>query len=205
MPHVTKHTRKVSTRPVKPYACESSREKRQQDRRSDRQSDGRTDRQTDTQTGCPKPLSSTFWGLYITNPDLSRSRFFSRWQYFHWHGSKIWTAYFELYIIFTEKHFQAGESNAATAKNLNPGNEKFKFRGRSDFAVQPDKFKYHTIQPVAMSFFFLPDLSFEPLMKVLGLTLHKLFLIQKLRKINKKPGLKQANTSMSVPPLASYK
>ena len=37
MPHVTEHTPKVSTRSVKPYACESSREKRQQDRRPDRQ------------------------------------------------------------------------------------------------------------------------------------------------------------------------
>ena len=46
MPHRTKHTPKVSTRSVKPYACESSREKRQQDRRPDRQ----TDRQTDTHT-----------------------------------------------------------------------------------------------------------------------------------------------------------
>jgi len=42
MPHVTKHTPKVSTRSVKPYACESSREKRQQDR----QTEGQTDRQT---------------------------------------------------------------------------------------------------------------------------------------------------------------
>jgi len=41
MPHVTEHTPKVSTRSVKPYACESSREKRQQDRRSDRQTDRR--------------------------------------------------------------------------------------------------------------------------------------------------------------------
>ena len=64
MPHVTKHTLKVSTRPVKPYACESSREKRQQDG------------QTDTQTDSPKPLFSTFWGLYIPNPVLSRSRTF---------------------------------------------------------------------------------------------------------------------------------
>jgi len=37
MPHVTKHAPKVSTRSVKPYACESSREKRQQDRHQDRQ------------------------------------------------------------------------------------------------------------------------------------------------------------------------
>ena len=36
MSHVTKHTPKVSTRSVKPYACESSREKRQQDRQTDR-------------------------------------------------------------------------------------------------------------------------------------------------------------------------
>jgi len=41
MPHVTEHTPKVSTRSVKPYACESSREKRQQDRRPDRQTDRR--------------------------------------------------------------------------------------------------------------------------------------------------------------------
>ena len=80
MPHVTEHTSKVSTRSVKPYACESSWEKRQQDR----QTDSQTDRQ---QTDCPKPLFSTFWGLYIPNPDLSRSRFFARCQYFHWHGS----------------------------------------------------------------------------------------------------------------------
>jgi len=46
MPHVTKHTPKDSTRSVKPYACESSREKRQQDRRPDRQTDGQTHRQT---------------------------------------------------------------------------------------------------------------------------------------------------------------
>ena len=37
MPHVTEHTPKVSTRSVKPYACESSREKRQQDGQTDRQ------------------------------------------------------------------------------------------------------------------------------------------------------------------------
>ena len=37
MPHVTEHTPKVSSRSVKPYACESSREKRQQDRQQDRQ------------------------------------------------------------------------------------------------------------------------------------------------------------------------
>ena len=40
MPHVTERTPKVSTRLVKPYARESSREKRQQDktiRRTDRQ------------------------------------------------------------------------------------------------------------------------------------------------------------------------
>jgi len=42
MPHVTEHTPKVSTRSVKPYARESSREKRQQD--------GQTVRQTDRQT-----------------------------------------------------------------------------------------------------------------------------------------------------------
>ena len=35
MPHVTEHTPKVSTRSVKPYAWESSREKRQQDRQQD--------------------------------------------------------------------------------------------------------------------------------------------------------------------------
>jgi len=46
MPHVTEHTPKVSTRSVKPYACESSREKRQQYRRSDRPTEGRTDRHT---------------------------------------------------------------------------------------------------------------------------------------------------------------
>ena len=46
MPHVSEHTPKVSTWSVKPYACESSREKRQQDRRSDRQTDGQTDRHT---------------------------------------------------------------------------------------------------------------------------------------------------------------
>jgi len=44
---------------------------------------------THTQTDCPKPLFSTFWGLYIPNPVLSRSRFFARCQYFHWHGSNI--------------------------------------------------------------------------------------------------------------------
>ena len=85
MPHVTEHTPKVSTRLVKPYACVSSREKRQQDR----QKEGQTEGQTDTQTDCPKPLLSTFWGLYIPNSVLSRSRFFARCQYFHWHGSKI--------------------------------------------------------------------------------------------------------------------
>ena len=37
MPHVAKHTPKVSTRSVQPYACESSREKRQQDRQTARQ------------------------------------------------------------------------------------------------------------------------------------------------------------------------
>ena len=73
MPHVTEHTPKVSTRLVNPYSRESSREKRQQDRQTDR----------------PKPLFSTFWGSYIPNPVLSRSRFFARCQYFHWHGSKI--------------------------------------------------------------------------------------------------------------------
>jgi len=36
MPYVTEHTPKVSTWSVKPYACESSREKRQQDRQQDR-------------------------------------------------------------------------------------------------------------------------------------------------------------------------
>ena len=54
MPHVTKRTPEVSTRSVKPYACESSREKRQQDRwsdrQTDRQTDGRTDGRTDRQT-----------------------------------------------------------------------------------------------------------------------------------------------------------
>jgi len=40
MPHVTEHTPKVSTRSVKSYACESSREKRQQDRQTDRHTDG---------------------------------------------------------------------------------------------------------------------------------------------------------------------
>ena len=50
MIHVTEHTPKVSTRSVKPYACESSREKRQQDRQTARQTDGQTDRQTDRQT-----------------------------------------------------------------------------------------------------------------------------------------------------------
>ena len=49
MPHVTEHTPKVSTRSVKPYACESSREKRQQDRQTEGQTDGRTDRQTHRQ------------------------------------------------------------------------------------------------------------------------------------------------------------
>jgi len=44
MPHVTEHTPKVSSRSVKPYACESSREKRQQDGQTARQ----TDRQKDT-------------------------------------------------------------------------------------------------------------------------------------------------------------
>ena len=37
MSHVTEHTPKVSSRSFKPYACESSREKRQQDRQTDRQ------------------------------------------------------------------------------------------------------------------------------------------------------------------------
>jgi len=41
MPHVTEHTPKVSTRSVKPYACESSREKRQQDGKTDRQTHSR--------------------------------------------------------------------------------------------------------------------------------------------------------------------
>ena len=44
MPHVTEHTPKVSTRSVKPYACESSREKRQQDRQTARQTDRQTHR-----------------------------------------------------------------------------------------------------------------------------------------------------------------
>ena len=47
MPHVTEHTPKVSTRSVKPYACESSREKRQQDREQDRQTDRHTHTHTD--------------------------------------------------------------------------------------------------------------------------------------------------------------
>ena len=85
MPHVTEHTPKVSTRSVNPYARESLREKRQQDRRTDGKTDRWTDRQT--QTDRPKPLFSTFWGLYILNPVLSQSRFFARCQYFHWHGS----------------------------------------------------------------------------------------------------------------------
>jgi len=38
-------------------------------------SDSKTDGQTDTQTDSPKPLFSTFSGLYIPNPVLSRSRF----------------------------------------------------------------------------------------------------------------------------------
>jgi len=42
MPHVTEHTPKVSARSVKPYACESSWEKRQQDRQTDRQTHRRT-------------------------------------------------------------------------------------------------------------------------------------------------------------------
>jgi len=46
MPYVTEHTPKVSTRSVKPYACESSRKKRQQDEQTARQTDGQTDRQT---------------------------------------------------------------------------------------------------------------------------------------------------------------
>ena len=46
MPHATEHTPEVSTWSVKPYACESSREKRQQDR----QTDGRTERQTHRRT-----------------------------------------------------------------------------------------------------------------------------------------------------------
>ena len=44
-----------------------------------RQTDGHTDRwahkQTNTQTGCPKPLLSTFWRLYIPNPVSSQTRF----------------------------------------------------------------------------------------------------------------------------------
>ena len=44
MPHVTEHTPKVSARSVKPYACESSREKRQQDRQTARQTDRQTHR-----------------------------------------------------------------------------------------------------------------------------------------------------------------
>ena len=59
------------------------------DSKTDGQTDRQTDGQTDTQTDRPKPLFSTFWGLYIPNPVLSRSRFFARCQYFHWHGSKI--------------------------------------------------------------------------------------------------------------------
>ena len=92
MPHRTKHTPKVSTRSVKPYACESSREKRQQDRQTARQTDRRTDSQTDRQTHrrtVQNHFSRRFGGctLYIPNPVLSRSRFFARCQYFHWHGS----------------------------------------------------------------------------------------------------------------------
>ena len=71
----------LTTPSVKPYACESSREKRQQDGQTDRHT------HTHTQTDRPKPLFSTFWGLYIPNPVLSRSRFFARCQYYHWHGS----------------------------------------------------------------------------------------------------------------------
>jgi len=56
MPHVTKHSPKVSTRSVKPYACESSREKRQQDRRSDRRTDRQTHTQTDSETTFPDVL-----------------------------------------------------------------------------------------------------------------------------------------------------
>jgi len=52
MPHVTEHTPKGSTRSVKPYACESSREKRQQktDGQTDGQTNGRTDRRSDKRT-----------------------------------------------------------------------------------------------------------------------------------------------------------
>ena len=35
--------------------------------KSDSKTDSKTDRQTHTQTDCPKPLFSTFWGLYITS------------------------------------------------------------------------------------------------------------------------------------------
>jgi len=111
MPHVTKHTRKVLTWAVKPYACDSSREKRQQDRRSGRQTVGRTDRQTHTQTDCPKPLFSTFWGLYIPNPVLSRSQFFARCQYFHWHGSKM---------SFEVARYELWADNSAAATRVLP-------------------------------------------------------------------------------------
>jgi len=37
MPYIIEHTPKVSTRSINPYACESSREKRQQDGRTERQ------------------------------------------------------------------------------------------------------------------------------------------------------------------------
>jgi len=47
MPHVTKHTPKVSTRSINPYARESWREKRQQGRQTDGRTDRRTSRHTD--------------------------------------------------------------------------------------------------------------------------------------------------------------
>ena len=121
MPHVTKHTPKVSTRSVKPYACESSREKRQQDRRPDRQTARQTDRHTHTQTDCPKPLFSPFWGLYIPNPVLSRSRFFARCQYFHWHGSKKhMTNLIDTLQTLNEFLFMKKNRNGYTVRHVHP-------------------------------------------------------------------------------------
>ena len=56
--------------------------------KSGSKTDSKTDRQTD---GLSKTTFLDVLGVvhYIPNPVLSRSRFFARCQYFHWHGSNI--------------------------------------------------------------------------------------------------------------------
>ena len=109
MPHVTQHTPKVSTRSVEPYACESSRKKRQQDRRSGRQTDGRTDRQTHRRI-VQNHFSRRFGGCTSQIRSLSRSRFFARCQYFHWHGSNT-----DFHIFVAHSRWKWDKRDAAPA------------------------------------------------------------------------------------------